>query len=80
MQETDEVAQEKTRSINLECTILGDDKDGDTIGNVVRVELPLDHQDVAETKFETFIGELAEVLGEYFESGEQEPKNTVYPH
>ncbi len=67
--------EEETRYINIECSVMSDNG-----GNVIKVQLDTRHQDVAETKFENFIGELAEVLGEYFEGTEQEQPNTIYPH
>ncbi len=81
MHETDDMAQAETRSIDLVCEVWEKDMpEGEREGVVIRTTLPLNHQDVAETKFENFIGELAEVLGEYFEEPEQEQSNTIYPH
>ncbi len=67
----------KTRSIDLVCIVT---QEGSMDDKQISVSLPLNHQDVAETKFENFIQELAEVLGEYFEEPEQEQSNIIYPH
>ena len=76
--ELNEETQTTLRSINLNCEVY--DPENEVELDTISISIPLNHEDIAATKFEGFIKELAEVVSEYIISREPVKRHTVYPH